>query len=110
MFLDIETYSRAQTSVWVETSFYIYKPILVNYELGFRHRADEEAEVAVGEREAVAETPGRFAESRRRVVARLRAGWLVDVHAATGLADERGFGRLRGAPIRLAVHRGPNER
>lgn len=39
MFLDIETYSRAQTSVWVETSFYIYKPILVNYELAAHFRA-----------------------------------------------------------------------
>ena len=58
-------------------------------------------------RESVAGESGRFEESERQVVARLRAGCESLGNAAAGLARKRALGQLRGAPSRLAVHRGP---
>ena len=61
-------------------------------------------------RESVAGESSRSERSSRRVVARLRAGWPVSVHAAAGLVRKRVLGQMRGAPSRVTVHRGPTER
>jgi len=63
----------------------------------------------VGERESIAGESSRSERSSRRVVGGLRAGYSASGNAAVGLAREDGFGRSRGAPSRLAVHRGPAE-
>ncbi len=60
-------------------------------------------------REFVAGEAGRFERSARRLVARLRAGCSVEVHAAARQARKRALWHLRGAPIWAAVRRGPAE-